>query len=117
MNNKEYFLSLLEEIKRDTGASSSMQPAIEHPAMAKIIGMGLPACQLIVDYWAESPNDGPHLFYALREITQTSPTFPKQFYGKIKMLEGAWVSLLLEKGLIKEKEIDFQRNGTWKLRD
>lgn len=110
------FNELAKIIEQETGMHSTLEPTNNHWAMKKIIAMGIPACQFIVDYWVENPNIGPHFFYALEKITGLTPIFPKQFDGVILMLEGAWASLLLEKGLIKEKEAIFNRNGTWSVK-
>ena len=120
MTNNEQcdkFCELAKQVSEETGMMSSPRHAQEHEAVQEIIKMGIPACQYIVDYWATNQSEGPHFFYALRKIIESGPHFPKQLHGRVDMLEGAWASWLLEKGLIVEKEIDFTKDGKWRLID
>ena len=109
------FLELARRVATDTAFLSNPRPAMDHPAMQEIIAMGTPACQFIVDYWAEYPNSSLTLFHALRVITHASPPFPRQLQGRVREAEGAWASFLLGQGLVKNREIHWTAEAKWKI--
>jgi hypothetical protein len=64
------FHRLAEQWKSETAPLSSIRMKKEHPAYRQLVAMGEPAIPLILADLARKPS---HLFWVLRDITNTNP--------------------------------------------
>ncbi len=91
---REWFASLAEQWRRETGPYSSISRKVKHPAYQKIIAMGEPAIPLILREMRERPG---HWFTALRAIVRTPPPNEGADIGRAT---GAWLEWGKEHGYL-----------------
>lgn len=88
VNVSDYFRSLADEWKRDTGHLSLISQRINHPAYKRIIRMGRTAIPLILEEMQRSPG---HWFHALTMLADSNPV-PPDFDGTVDGAAELWIT-------------------------
>lgn len=85
---RQKFLRLAREWRKDTLLSSSVTQDHMHPAYLAILAMGKPALPLILE---DLQENGGHWFLALRLISDENPV-PPEHAGRIKQMREDWIA-------------------------
>jgi hypothetical protein len=85
------FELLMQDWRKQRGASSSITKAVTSPAYQAIIGMGEPAVPIILAQIRSEGDDPDQWFWALECITQENPTLPEDRGSNLKMAK-AWLA-------------------------
>ena len=91
------FDALVHQWRQETATLSSTSKIVTHPAYQRIMAMGEKAVPLILRELQKEPE---HWFYALRNITETSPVSPEEA-GDVAKMAAAWIAWGVENGYIR----------------
>ncbi len=94
--DRELFLKLADEWRRETRHLSSDHQIAAHPAYQRIIGMGEKALPFIL---LQLQTRLDHWFWALTAITGESPV-PREEVGRLPLMRERWLDWGRKRGLI-----------------
>lgn len=94
--DRQRFNELVEEWRRETVATPTLDKQVLHPAYQKIIGMGERAVPLLIEELREEPD---HWFWALTAITGEDP-IPPEARGRLDLMAEAWLHWAEKRHLI-----------------
>lgn len=97
MDASDYFRSLAEEWKHDTGHLSLISKRVSHPSYKRILRMGNAAVPLILEELQRRPG---HWFHALITLADDNPV-PADFDGTVEDAAAIWVNWGVDQGLIR----------------